>query len=69
MKTGTMVLVATWNLTTKQVGVIGQVRHTAADGQIGVALVNEGGRVDLWHPSQVTEMTPEAAARQYAASR
>jgi hypothetical protein len=41
----------------------GIVREIATDGMIGVALVNEKGRVDLWQPSQVTIITPSEAAR------
>lgn len=44
-------------------GLVGQVREVAADGMVGVALMNERGRVDLWHPSQVERIAAGEMAR------
>ena len=63
MKTGDLVIVAT------EGGRVGQVKYTTADGRVGVALVNERGRVDEWHPTQVCAVTPEEAAKAVAKGR
>lgn len=55
-KIGEMVIVAT------EGGKPGVVKEIAPDGMIGVALVNEHGRVDLWHPSQVRAVSATEAA-------
>lgn len=41
----------------------GEVREISRDGMIGVALVNEHGRVDLWQPSQVRAVSAAEAAK------
>jgi hypothetical protein len=47
----------------------GQVRYFERDTfdrngiWVGVALVNEKGRIDEWQPSQVRQVTPEEASR------
>lgn len=44
----------------------GQVRYfDRAFGRlaVGIALVNEGPRVDEWHPDQVRKVTPAEAGR------
>ncbi len=60
MKTGDLVIVAT------EGGKPGQVAYVCDDGRIGVALVNERGRVDEWHPTQVRPATPAEAAAEAA---
>jgi hypothetical protein len=45
-------------------GVPGVVQYLTPDGGAGVMIVGEKGRIDEWHPSQLTPLTPrEAAAR------
>lgn len=56
MTVGTLVIVATDG------GKPGEVRYVCPDGYVGVALVNERGRVDEWPPAMVRPATPAEAA-------
>lgn len=56
LKTGDLVMVDTDG------GKPGMVTHVCRDGMIGVSLVNEGRRVDEWHPTQVRPVSPKEAA-------
>lgn len=57
IKMDSLVIVAT------EGGKPGIVKYITASGTYGVALVNEKGRIDEWHPTQVRACTTKEAAK------